>query len=1031
MAQTEPVHRRRPPPAETFWVKTPRQHANVTPPTSPQRREQGYRTPEVATTNPLPIPGSATSSWLVCFDESSGYEYYYNYKTKESAWELPKGAILAKDTLSPDSSNVRNGENVDDCEPRSPQIDGERREESSSPVVHTTPSSTSNAPQNPSVSTMKSTPSSTSSSSSSTSPKRSVSEMKQIIRDHGLSSRDCVTKEDLRKRMNEALSTSPSSDVNNHDVSFDKEANHVEDNAATARDDENSPQKDVSPAPSIPTTPSPSSLSTSANEDVLEETAKRSSPGSADIIRHLRTQIQYFRENEEAAEKTFAAKMRLQQTKYEEMQLEVEEFQALQHVLRGEHKSALVTQRNELEEEMCARLDASEQVLRRQDDEIKLKRSNEEMEEMREQLLSRLNDEMTSATRLRELEIKQRHDLDMHRRHVEERESAEARNHEALRAELLDAKRMSEEKHATAMLEHTDARDEVNELREKIAREAHKMGEWEQRHTSVIDEMSELRSEHEESMRAGLRELKKRLTKKKRKALRDMESTAMETFEEYEAQEAKRLASRDEESEREMEKRSKEYAAMMSEFERDAEMKREHLEEQHADVLREQVERVRIERERASAALEREQNAMDKARAESLRAHRETEEHHHYRTLWIAEAKRRRELQTELVDLRGNIRVLCRVRPMLPFEIEREGKDSVCVSFPFASTTEDGLIDVVDRRRKNRFEFDAVFRESSTQVEIFNQVHPLVMKALDGFNVCIFAYGQTGSGKTYTMEGDEGPSRGVYSRAMEALFEMSNRRELSAEASYTFKMSVVEIYNDTVRDLLVDRDDDEFDDNDRGRERAGLNITIQRRGGGGRHGARSMSPRASGRRRGAGEVVIEGLTIETVRSADEMARAVKRCAKARAVGSHNVNERSSRSHLIITMYVEGRAIDGESDRVSRAKLHLIDLAGSERISKTHASGKQLREAKFINKSLSALGDVISALSEGKKHVPFRNSKLTFALQDSLSGQSKVLMFVNCSPASSNSSETTCSLRFAARCRKCALGQAKANVTTVS
>ena len=171
--------------------------------------------------------------------------------------------------------------------------------------------------------------------------------------------------------------------------------------------------------------------------------------------------------------------------------------------------------------------------------------------------------------------------------------------------------------------------------------------------------------------------------------------------------------------------------------------------------------------------------------------------------------------------------------------------------------------------------------------------------------------------------------------------------------------------------------------------------------------------------------MIEDLTIENVNSIEEMRDAIRRGARARAVGAHCVNERSSRSHLVVTVYVRGRC----GDRETSAKLHLIDLAGSERLAKTGASGLLLKEAKFINKSLSALGDVISALSEQKKHVPFRNSKLTFSLQDSLSGNSKVLMFVNCSPAQSNSSETTCSLRFAARCRKCALGKARANVKT--
>jgi kinesin family protein C2/C3 len=150
----------------------------------------------------------------------------------------------------------------------------------------------------------------------------------------------------------------------------------------------------------------------------------------------------------------------------------------------------------------------------------------------------------------------------------------------------------------------------------------------------------------------------------------------------------------------------------------------------------------------------------------------------------------------------------------------------------------------------------------------------------------------------------------------------------------------------------------------------------------------------------------------------------------RAVGSHDMNEHSSRSHSLLTLSVSGKnELSGSS---TAGKLHLIDLAGSERVSKTDATGDRLKEAQNINRSLSALGDVIAALgtkskgASGKGHVPYRNSKLTYLLQDSLGGNSKVCMIVNVSPVSRNVGETVCSLTFASRCRNVELGAAKRN-----
>ena len=170
---------------------------------------------------------------------------------------------------------------------------------------------------------------------------------------------------------------------------------------------------------------------------------------------------------------------------------------------------------------------------------------------------------------------------------------------------------------------------------------------------------------------------------------------------------------------------------------------------------------------------------------------------------------------------------------------------------------------------------------------------------------------------------------------------------------------------------------------------------------------------------------MKGLTKQSVFTADEIEKLIAAGARHRAAGAHALNKDSSRSHSIVTLYIRGTTAAGDA---LSSKLHLVDLAGSERLDKTGATGDRLTEAKAINKSLSALGVVLTALaSQRRGHVPNRNSKLTYLLQDSLSGDSKALMFVNVSTDADDVPEPLCSLRFAARAHDVALGQAKKNV----
>ena len=175
------------------------------------------------------------------------------------------------------------------------------------------------------------------------------------------------------------------------------------------------------------------------------------------------------------------------------------------------------------------------------------------------------------------------------------------------------------------------------------------------------------------------------------------------------------------------------------------------------------------------------------------------------------------------------------------------------------------------------------------------------------------------------------------------------------------------------------------------------------------------------------EVYVEGLVECEVKNSRDVEDLMSLAGKNRTVANNNVNEHSSRSHLVLSCVVEGsNSVTGTK---TTGKLNLIDLAGSERLKNTGATGQRLKEAQCINKSLSALGDVINSLGGAAKHVPYRNSKLTFLLQDSLRSNAKVLMFVNINPAPKSAGESICSLNFAAWCRAVMLGKAKKNDIT--
>ncbi|XP_010624099.1 kinesin-like protein KIF17 isoform X6 [Fukomys damarensis] len=283
-----------------------------------------------------------------------------------------------------------------------------------------------------------------------------------------------------------------------------------------------------------------------------------------------------------------------------------------------------------------------------------------------------------------------------------------------------------------------------------------------------------------------------------------------------------------------------------------------------------------------------------------------------------------------------------------------------------------------------QFTFDGAYHMEHFTEQIYNEIaYPLVEGVTEGYNGTIFAYGQTGSGKSFTMQGlpDPPSHRGIVPRAFEHVFESVQCAE---DTKFLVRASYLEIYNEDVHDLL---------------------------------GADTKQKLELKEHPEKG-VYVKGLSLHLVHSVAQCERIMETGWRNRAVGYTLMNKDSSRSHSIFTISIEIYAVDerGE-DHLRAGKLNLVDLAGSERQSKTGASGERLKEATKINLSLSALGNVISALVDGRcRHIPYRDSKLTRLLQDSLGGNTKTLMVACLSPADNNYDETLSTLRYANRAK---------------
>eukprot|EP00063_Salmo_salar_P093826 XP_014068661.1 PREDICTED: kinesin-like protein KIF3A [Salmo salar] len=312
-------------------------------------------------------------------------------------------------------------------------------------------------------------------------------------------------------------------------------------------------------------------------------------------------------------------------------------------------------------------------------------------------------------------------------------------------------------------------------------------------------------------------------------------------------------------------------------------------------------------------------------------------------------------------EVMDNVKVVVRCRPLNQKERSMGHKQAVSVDENRGTITVNKL--ETTHEPPKTFTFDTVFGPDSKQLDVYNlTARPIIDSVLEGYNGTIFAYGQTGTGKTFTMEGVRAVPelRGIIPNSFAHVFGHIAKAE--GDTRFLVRVSYLEIYNEEVRDLL----------------------------------GKDQMQRLEVKERPDVGVYIKDLSGYVVNNADDMDRIMTMGHKNRSVGSTNMNEHSSRSHAIFTITIEcsEKGVDGDQ-HVRMGKLHLVDLAGSERQGKTGATGQRLKEATKINLSLSTLGNVISALVDGKStHVPYRNSKLTRLLQDSLGGNSKTMMVTN-------------------------------------
>eukprot|EP00948_MAST-09A_sp_MAST-9A-sp1_P002262 g2262.t1 len=471
------------------------------------------------------------------------------------------------------------------------------------------------------------------------------------------------------------------------------------------------------------------------------------------------------------------------------------------------------------------------------------------------------------------------------------------------------------------------------------------------------------------------------------------------------------------------------------------------LKEAHrqADCLRTELTTVREHLEKTEPSSSKEHlEAMTKmaVELESLR-HVEKDAGQVHKKLKAAQAKikkleseifqgemQRRKMHDKIQELKGNVRVLVRVRPLKANTDSSE--ESVQCDKVHSTINVLEKIHKPDESSNSRssaydFSFDSVFDGTSSQSEVFDEVSTFVQSSLDGYNVCIFAFGQTGSGKTFTMQGvGEGDQRGIIPRSVEKILEQVAKLSQGGW-SYKLEVSILELYNEKLKDLLANSKTKQT-------TKQSSTMSTKQSSSNSNHEDTATTSTSSNHnltiRSNSTSIDVVNLSSHPVDSANEIYRLLRRANKTRSVARTNMNEHSSRSHLVFILRLKGT--NAKRKIVTNGLLSLVDLAGSERLARSAVQGKHLKEAVHINKSLSCLVDVFTALKKKSGHIPYRNSKLTHLLQNCLSnkGRGKTLMMVNIAPEIDSRPETLCSLRFAKQANQTELGRAQASRATL-
>lgn len=331
----------------------------------------------------------------------------------------------------------------------------------------------------------------------------------------------------------------------------------------------------------------------------------------------------------------------------------------------------------------------------------------------------------------------------------------------------------------------------------------------------------------------------------------------------------------------------------------------------------------------------------------------------------------RRKIHERYMTLRGKMRVMVRLRPLLSQESSSANKKYLKNTFNIFDNT----LSLSLPRKNTKYEFDYIFDHRSEQSDIYDEVKMLIENIFRENNIVIIAYGQTNSGKSYTIDGDSNNEHdGILIRAIKDLFAV---RKAHSKKKISISITIIEVYNDIIYNLLINEDNIvEIYENTKTKKTSFLNLDL-----------------------------IELNDIEKAKEILEIAR------NKRKTNDNTYNIRSSRSHCVYTLYVS--YIDGEKKKNTR--VDFVDLSGSERLAKRDVVDELTKkESLFINKSLSSLNNVLNAIRIKSKHIPYRDSKLTFYLKESITKSVNILLVLQCSPKSEDESETICTLDFGSR-----------------